>query len=356
MAQERKKLRGIAWNHTRGFVPMVATAQRFHELHPEIEIVWEKRSLKEFGEFPVHKLIDQFDLLVIDHPYIGFAAKYQVFHPLNSHIEKTFLDDLQKNSVGKSYDSYVWDEKLWALPIDAATPVAAWRPDLLEKQKRNLPQNDQELFEFARQGLVDVSMEDINALMNFYMACQVEGEIPFLSRERMVSEECGVRALSFLKEMVRICDPEKRQHNPIQSLNFISSKENQKVVYALFPYGYVNYSQRGYSDFPLVFGDLPTFGGKPLVTTLGGRDWRFLQKLKTFRFVWSTRSSWLPVMFRKQSIPKWGDNRRIARRGRMRKTTESHVTLFKILSPSLIALLFGLVTRATTSFKSMRAP
>jgi len=46
-------LRGIAWDHTRGFVPMVATAQRFHELHPEIEIRWEKRSLQAFADAPI---------------------------------------------------------------------------------------------------------------------------------------------------------------------------------------------------------------------------------------------------------------------------------------------------------------
>ncbi len=31
------KLKGITWNHTRGLLPMVATSQRFTELHPEVE-------------------------------------------------------------------------------------------------------------------------------------------------------------------------------------------------------------------------------------------------------------------------------------------------------------------------------
>jgi multiple sugar transport system substrate-binding protein len=31
-------LKGIAWNHTRGFVSVVATAQRFEELHPGVSI------------------------------------------------------------------------------------------------------------------------------------------------------------------------------------------------------------------------------------------------------------------------------------------------------------------------------
>jgi len=40
------ELRGSAWNHTRGFLPVVATAQRWEERNPEIRITWEKRSLQ----------------------------------------------------------------------------------------------------------------------------------------------------------------------------------------------------------------------------------------------------------------------------------------------------------------------
>ena len=38
------ELRGITWNHTRGYLPMAATAQRFSEMHPGVSIHWEKRS------------------------------------------------------------------------------------------------------------------------------------------------------------------------------------------------------------------------------------------------------------------------------------------------------------------------
>jgi len=56
-------LRGITWNHTRGLLPMVATAQRFQELNPGVEIRWEKRSLQEFADAPV----DQLSLLSLIH-------------------------------------------------------------------------------------------------------------------------------------------------------------------------------------------------------------------------------------------------------------------------------------------------
>ena len=75
------KLKGITWAHTRGYVPMVATAQRFNELNPEIEIEWEKRSLRDFENAPVEQLAETYDLLIIDHTWAGFASKNGVLIP-----------------------------------------------------------------------------------------------------------------------------------------------------------------------------------------------------------------------------------------------------------------------------------
>jgi len=61
-------LKGITWNHSRGFLPMVATAQRFAELYPNVQITWEKRSLQAFADYSIQELAERFDLLVIDHP------------------------------------------------------------------------------------------------------------------------------------------------------------------------------------------------------------------------------------------------------------------------------------------------
>jgi multiple sugar transport system substrate-binding protein len=43
------QLTGIAWDHSRAFPPLVATAQRYEETHPGIRIDWQKRTLDEFG-------------------------------------------------------------------------------------------------------------------------------------------------------------------------------------------------------------------------------------------------------------------------------------------------------------------
>ncbi len=43
MNNKQIQLKGITCNHSRGFTSVVATAQRFHELNPNVEITWKKK-------------------------------------------------------------------------------------------------------------------------------------------------------------------------------------------------------------------------------------------------------------------------------------------------------------------------
>lgn len=99
-------LRGMTWDHTRGYIPMAATAQRYEELHPGVRIIWQKRSLHDFETYPVQELAARYDLMVIDHPFIGYAAKHGVFAPLDGLLAAEFLHDQAANSVGASHRSY----------------------------------------------------------------------------------------------------------------------------------------------------------------------------------------------------------------------------------------------------------
>ncbi len=100
MSTRNITLKGMTWDHSRGFTPMAATAQRFHELHPEVEIRWDKRSLQEFADKPIAELAATYDLLVIDHPWAGFASRSGVLLDLNKLLPADFMDDQAANSVG----------------------------------------------------------------------------------------------------------------------------------------------------------------------------------------------------------------------------------------------------------------
>ncbi len=263
-----KRLKGITWNHTRGLLPMVATAQRFTELNPEIEISWEKRSLQEFADASIDDLAKRFDLMVIDHPWTGFGAKTNAILPLSDYLSSEYIKDQEINTVGKSYGSYVFDNKLWALPIDAATPVASARLDLLKKKDLEVPKTYDDLLALAKKGLVAFAGIPVDVLMSFYMYCCSLGEAPFQSQEKVISTETGTKALQKFRELAQLIDKANFNRNPIQVYETMVNTD--EIAYCPFAYGYSNYSREGYSKKLLHFYDLVTLNDQPMISSLGG--------------------------------------------------------------------------------------
>ena len=93
-------LNGITWGHSRGITPLLAASQRFNEIYPDVTINWKKRTLQEFADLPIEKLTEQYDLLIIDHPWVGCAAATNCVLPLNEYLSIDYLQDQLNNSVG----------------------------------------------------------------------------------------------------------------------------------------------------------------------------------------------------------------------------------------------------------------
>ena len=266
---DKINLRGITWNHSRGYVSVVGAAQRFSERHPNVDIIWEKRSLQEFADAPIGKLAENYDLLVIDHPWAGFAADTGVLVPLQERLSSAFMDDQARNSVGKSNESYQFSGNQYALAIDAATPVASYRPDLLNRYDVSLPDTWDEVLSLARKGYVIMPGIPLDTLMNFYMLCSTQGEDPFANDEWVVSDQMSLQVLDQLRELAQLCPSEIFKWNPIAVYEALSRRD--EFVYCPFAYGYSNYSREGYSDNVLVFDDMVKVGnGGRCRTTLGG--------------------------------------------------------------------------------------
>lgn len=263
-----KRLKGITWNHTRGLLPMVATAQRFTELNPGVEISWEKRSLQEFADASIEDLAKRFDLMVIDHPWTGFGAQTNVILPLSDHLSSAYIKDQEINTVGKSYGSYVFNNKLWALPIDAATPVASARVDILEKRGLKVPQTYDDLLALAKKGLVAFAGIPVDVLMSFYSYCCSLGEAPFQSEEQVICPETGKKALQMFRELAQLMDKANFNRNPIQVYEAMVNSD--EIAYCPFAYGYSNYSRTGYSKNLLHFYDLVRLNDQPMISSLGG--------------------------------------------------------------------------------------
>jgi multiple sugar transport system substrate-binding protein len=262
-------LRGIAWNHTRGFTSVVATGQRFEELHPDVSVVWEKRSLQAFADASLAQLAAQFDLIIMDHPHTALAATAGLLLPFEDFLPAEFLADQEANSVGGSHHSYRFNGRQWTLATDAATPIANWRPDLVAKHRLTLPKTWEDVLEMARRGFVTVSAFPIDVLMNSYMFVQAHGHPPFADGQ-LAPDDVLARALTELRKLVALCDPACLDRNPIRTCEWMAQADDPRAAYCPFAYGYSNYSRPHYARYLLKAGGLVTFNGRRLRSTLGG--------------------------------------------------------------------------------------
>jgi multiple sugar transport system substrate-binding protein len=263
-------LRGIAWNHTRGFVSAVAATQRFEEIHPGISVVWEKRSLQAFADASMEALAREFDLIIMDHPHTALAATEGVLLPYEEWVPQEFLADQAANSVGLSHASYRFDDLQWTLASDAATPIATWRPDLMERHGLALPSTWEEVLDLAARGFVTVSAFPIDMLMHSYTFCAALGEEPFAGHGGIASDGVLADALAELRKLAALCDPACLERNPIRTAEWMSSSDDPRAAYCPFAYGYSNYSRPGYASRLLKAGGLVSLRGKRLRSTLGG--------------------------------------------------------------------------------------
>lgn len=263
-------LRGIAWNHTRGFVSVVACAQRFEELYPDVTIIWEKRSLQAFADASMADLANSYDLIVMDHPHTALAATDGLLLPYEDWLPEDFLADQAAHSVGGSHESYRFENKQWTLATDAATPIATWRPDLMENHGITLPETWEDVLDLAKRGFVTVSAFPIDMLMGSYMFCNALGESPFASNAGVAADEVLAKALAELRELVALCDPACLDRNPIRTAEWMSQTTDPRAAYCPFAYGYSNYSRPRYAPFLLKAGGLVTYQDKRLRSTLGG--------------------------------------------------------------------------------------
>lgn len=262
-------LRGITWGHSRGYTPLVAAAQRFSEIHPGVNISWEKRTLQQFADYPIEALTKDYDLLIIDHPWVGRAATLHCVLPLDQHLSAAYLKGQADHSVGYSHHSYHYDGSQWALAIDAATPVASYRADLLATAGLAVPETWEEVLAIGRQGRLAVPAIPIDLLMNFYMFCIAHGARPFQTEDHVIDEATGRAALETMQELYSLIDQKFFSANPIAVAEYMSATND--YWYCPFAYGYSNYSRDGYARHRLTYADLVQFGGRGrLRSTIGG--------------------------------------------------------------------------------------
>jgi multiple sugar transport system substrate-binding protein len=262
-------LRGIAWNHSRAFSPLVATAQRFEEQSPGVRIEWQKRTLHEFGHADLATLAHTFDLLVIDHPMLGDAETTGTLTDLLPLLSLEELKDLHDDSMGPCFSSYNYQGKLYALPIDAAAPAASFRPDLLSQLGLEEPQFWAEVITLARLGLVRMPAFSADLFLNFMGLCVSRGCDIAINTEQFVDHWIGARCLEQLRELAALMPEEIYRMNPIALYERMA--DDDTIAYCPFAYTYSNYSRRGFGAKHIRFSNPVALDrDTPMRTVLGG--------------------------------------------------------------------------------------
>ncbi|TFH46714.1 MAG: carbohydrate ABC transporter substrate-binding protein, partial [Lysobacterales bacterium] len=73
MTQEYS-LRGMAWDHPRAVNPLEAISAEWSQ-QSGFDIEWDARPLKDFEDQPLEELATRYDLILMDYPFVGFAAE-----------------------------------------------------------------------------------------------------------------------------------------------------------------------------------------------------------------------------------------------------------------------------------------
>lgn len=265
------QLKGIAWDHPRGYEPLKTVSQIFMQDNPYVDIHWDTRSLKEFGDMPIEDLICRYDLITIDHPYIGQAHHERLLLKLDNYIAKNKLNILKKDGLGSCFDSYSCEGHMYALPIDASAQMASFRKDLMVEFGLTVPKSYEELKALYKKVPKKFSVAwplcPTDLWCSFLTLCAQRIGNGFI-KGRVFDQKLGGEILDEIKVHLDFLHPKSIEWNPIQVLDEMA--DNDQILYSPYLFGYTNYSRQGYTKNIIHFTHSPKGHQKDVSTLLGG--------------------------------------------------------------------------------------
>lgn len=253
-------LRGITWDHPRGYQGLYAATDAYRALRPDVRIEWEKHSLHHFESHPIADLADKYDFIILDHPFMGDAYVQQCLIDLSEYTAEIGLEDLSSDVVGKSYESYLYGDGLWAIPIDASCQMAPYRPDLLDALDETSPTTLAEMRNLAKKTRFAIGLNGVHSFTLFLAICVDLGAPPSTAPDRpLVPEETGLEALEILREFAGWCPEEALDWNSIATLEAMSHRDD--LVYCPYVFGFSSYSHESVKRRRLRFTNVPTISG-----------------------------------------------------------------------------------------------
>ncbi len=256
-------MRGMTWDHSRGYDPLAAAAATW-EARTGQAIAWDRRSLQDFESYPVEELARRYDLIVIDHPHVGQVAQSGCLLALDEAVDAATLAEIAAGSVGGSYESYHWAGHQWALPVDAAAQVQAWVPSRIAAPVTHWFQ----LAELVAEGRASLPLRPPHSLMSLYTLCGLAGVTLEGGGDALFPPEAA-HAYELLALLARDVDSAAFDMDPIAMLEEMAAPDGRLAVAPLI-YGYVSYAITGFRPELVRFADIPVLGQGPRGSALGG--------------------------------------------------------------------------------------
>lgn len=241
------KFKGLTWDHPRGYRPLQSWAAK----DQAVDVEWHIQKLEGFESHPINELAESYDLLVVDNPGIGEAVEKQCLHPLEDFLTTKQIDFLRQSSVGASFDSYQYQGKHWAIPIDAASQVCAVAGEAVI----NPPETWEAVQAYSRRhkNCVALSLGGPHALLTLYSISQALGSEIFTDNNFIMSREITIRAIDIMKNIFSNQQKKFVSLNPISLLDAMAQGDFD-LCPAIF--GYINYSNPN-SGRAIHFVDIP---------------------------------------------------------------------------------------------------
>lgn len=232
-------LAGLTWDHPRAYRPL----QAVEDAAPPgaVRVIWDRQPLAGFEAHPIADLAQRYDLLVVDHPGLGAAAEAGALLPLDEVFDPAELTAWEAVSVGPTWRSYHYEDRQWALPIDAATQVGLYRPDTVDGPP---PTAWSAVLPYARRNRTALCLGGPHALLTL-LAMRAAGAP-------------AEAALALLQALWTVVD------RAVSALDPIGVHEAAGIAYCPLVYGYA-----GYADQGLAWTAAPTWSAGTLDTVPG---------------------------------------------------------------------------------------
>lgn len=239
-------LKGIAWDHDRGYGCLARTAPAFSAEHPGLRVDWSVRSLRDFGEGPLDALADTYDLIIVDHPFSGHAKATGILKDLRPHFSPDEIAALEGNAVGRSTVSYQYDGGIFGLPTDAAAQIASYRPDLLAGLGAEVPRTHADVLALARTArakgkTIATPACPIDAMCLVLTFAANLGHPLGPDEDRFIAPDVLETVLGYVEDLVAASDPRSVDWNPIQMYEEMANGDT--IVYCSYAFGYSNYAR-----------------------------------------------------------------------------------------------------------------